>query len=66
MLYKRIANAADEDALRELQVEMIDRFGLLPTGQERCSRCGPRQLPLRLAREALFYLQRGVTRLWFS
>jgi transcription-repair coupling factor (superfamily II helicase) len=30
ILYKRIANAADEDALRELQVEMIDRFGLLP------------------------------------
>jgi transcription-repair coupling factor (superfamily II helicase) len=30
ILYKRIANAADEDALKELQVEMIDRFGLLP------------------------------------
>lgn len=30
MLYKRIANAASDDALRELQVEMIDRFGLLP------------------------------------
>ncbi len=30
ILYKRIANAADADALRELQVEMIDRFGLLP------------------------------------
>ena len=30
MLYKRIANTADDDALRELQVEMIDRFGLLP------------------------------------
>jgi transcription-repair coupling factor (superfamily II helicase) len=30
ILYKRIANAADEEALRELQVEMIDRFGLLP------------------------------------
>jgi transcription-repair coupling factor (superfamily II helicase) len=29
-LYKRIASARDEDALRELQVEMIDRFGLLP------------------------------------
>ncbi|MFP4696197.1 transcription-repair coupling factor [Thiohalospira sp.] len=29
-LYKRIASAADEDGLRELQVEMIDRFGLLP------------------------------------
>ncbi|MET0380005.1 MAG: transcription-repair coupling factor [Spongiibacteraceae bacterium] len=30
ILYKRIANAVDDDALRELQVEMIDRFGLLP------------------------------------
>ncbi|MGV8844018.1 MAG: transcription-repair coupling factor [Pseudomonas sp.] len=30
ILYKRIASAADEDALKDLQVEMIDRFGLLP------------------------------------
>jgi transcription-repair coupling factor (superfamily II helicase) len=29
-LYKRIAGAADDEALRDLQVEMIDRFGLLP------------------------------------
>ncbi|KPL49705.1 transcription-repair coupling factor [Xanthomonas axonopodis] len=29
-LYKRISSARDPDALRELQVEMIDRFGLLP------------------------------------
>jgi transcription-repair coupling factor (superfamily II helicase) len=29
-LYKRISSAKDVDALRELQVEMIDRFGLLP------------------------------------
>lgn len=29
-LYKRIASAKDEDALQELQVEMVDRFGLLP------------------------------------
>lgn len=28
--YKRIASAADQDELRELQVEFIDRFGLLP------------------------------------
>ena len=28
--YKRIASAANEDELRDLQVEMIDRFGLLP------------------------------------
>ncbi|UYB53665.1 transcription-repair coupling factor [Xanthomonas sp. AM6] len=29
-LYKRISSARDSDQLRELQVEMIDRFGLLP------------------------------------
>jgi transcription-repair coupling factor (superfamily II helicase) len=30
VLYKRIANADNKDALWELQVEMIDRFGLMP------------------------------------
>ncbi|MDG4559464.1 MAG: transcription-repair coupling factor [Candidatus Contendobacter sp.] len=30
ILYKRIASARDAGELRELQVEMIDRFGLLP------------------------------------
>ena len=30
ILYKRIASAPDQDALDELKVEMIDRFGLLP------------------------------------
>ena len=30
VMYKRIASAGDPEALRELQVEMIDRFGLLP------------------------------------
>ncbi len=30
IMYKRIASAKDEEALGELQVEMIDRFGLLP------------------------------------
>jgi transcription-repair coupling factor (superfamily II helicase) len=29
-MYQRIANAAHDAALKELQVEMIDRFGLLP------------------------------------
>jgi transcription-repair coupling factor (superfamily II helicase) len=28
--YKRISSAADEAALRQLQIELIDRFGLLP------------------------------------
>lgn len=30
IMYKRIANAKNEEELGELQVEMIDRFGLLP------------------------------------
>jgi len=30
VLYKRIASARSREELRELQVEMIDRFGLLP------------------------------------
>ena len=30
VLYKRIAGADSRQELRELQVEMIDRFGLLP------------------------------------
>ena len=30
VMYKRIASAKGADGLRELQVEMIDRFGLLP------------------------------------
>ncbi|MFW1677817.1 transcription-repair coupling factor [Pontibacter sp. JAM-7] len=30
IMYKRIASAASDKALKELQIEMIDRFGLLP------------------------------------
>ncbi|MCH1553303.1 MAG: transcription-repair coupling factor, partial [Luminiphilus sp.] len=30
VLYKRIAKAADAEAIKDIQVEMIDRFGLLP------------------------------------
>lgn len=30
ILYKRIANAKSNEALRELKIELIDRFGLLP------------------------------------
>jgi transcription-repair coupling factor (superfamily II helicase) len=29
-LYKRVASAKDDERLRELQVEMVDRFGVLP------------------------------------
>lgn len=30
IMYKRIANAKDKEQLRDLQIELIDRFGLLP------------------------------------
>jgi len=30
VMYKRLANADSDEGLRDLQVEMIDRFGLLP------------------------------------
>ena len=30
VLYKRIAKAEDAEAIKDIQVEMIDRFGLLP------------------------------------
>jgi transcription-repair coupling factor (superfamily II helicase) len=30
VMYKRLANADSEEALRDLQVEMINRFGMLP------------------------------------
>jgi transcription-repair coupling factor (superfamily II helicase) len=51
VLYKRIA-AASHDELRELQVEMIDRFGLLPTPAKNLFRIaelkvGARELGLR-------------------
>jgi len=34
LMYKRIAGAESDQALRELQVEMIDRFGLLPNASK--------------------------------
>ncbi|WP_372862000.1 transcription-repair coupling factor [Spongiibacter sp.] len=39
MLYKRIASAAGDEELRDLQVEMIDRFGLLPEPCKNLFRC---------------------------
>ncbi len=53
-LYKRIAEAADEAALRELKIEMIDRFGLLPAPAERLFDASE----LRIAAQAL-----GIVRL---
>ncbi|HLS98414.1 MAG: transcription-repair coupling factor [Porticoccaceae bacterium] len=54
ILYKRISATTGEDQLRELQVEMIDRFGLLPEAtktlfrvallRQRCEALGIRRL----------------------
>ncbi|MGO2131937.1 MAG: transcription-repair coupling factor [Halomonas sp.] len=54
VMYKRIANAENDSQLKELQVEMIDRFGLLPAPVKTLLR----QTRLRLRAEAL-----GITRL---
>lgn len=54
MLYKRLAGAKDRDALKELQVEMIDRFGLLPEPTKNLIR----QTELRIDAEAL-----GITKM---
>ncbi|WP_148863214.1 transcription-repair coupling factor [Marinobacter fonticola] len=49
MLYKRIASTKTQDELKELQVEMIDRFGLLPDQTKNLMR----QTQLRIRAEAL-------------
>jgi transcription-repair coupling factor (superfamily II helicase) len=54
ILYKRIANACGEEDLKELQVEMIDRFGLLP---EPCKNL------LRLTRLKLLAEQLGIKKI---
>lgn len=53
ILYKRIASASNQDELKELQVEMIDRFGLLPDP----SKALIRQTELKLIAEKL-----GITK----
>lgn len=45
ILYKRIASAGSEEELRDLQVELIDRFGLLPPAAKNLVRVA--QLKLR-------------------
>ncbi|PWG63216.1 transcription-repair coupling factor [Sediminicurvatus halobius] len=57
VLYKRIASAPDENALRELQVEMIDRFGLLPEPARNLFRLA--ELRLRAERLGLERIEAG-------
>jgi transcription-repair coupling factor (superfamily II helicase) len=49
MLYKRIASAKSPPDLQELQIEIIDRFGLLPPAAEQLFSCAE----LRLMAEQL-------------
>ncbi len=60
MLYKRIASVDSRDALKELQVEMIDRFGLLPEPAKNLMT----QTELRLRAEALGITKVDAGREW--
>ena len=60
MLYKRIASVETDDELKELQVEMIDRFGLLPEP----ARNLVNQTRLRLQADALGIVKVDAGREW--
>ncbi|PXX90972.1 transcription-repair coupling factor [Marinobacter vulgaris] len=60
MLYKRIASVSDKDGLKELQVEMIDRFGLLPEPAKNLIR----QSELRIRAEALGIVKVDAGKEW--
>ena len=60
VMYKRIASAADEAELKELQVEMIDRFGLLPDPVKTLMR--QTRLRQRAERLGIVRLEAGTTR----
>ncbi len=60
MLYKRIASVSDREGLKELQVEMIDRFGLLPEPAKNLIR----QSELRIRAEALGIVKVDAGKEW--
>ncbi|MCG7199229.1 transcription-repair coupling factor [Marinobacter pelagius] len=60
MLYKRLASVTTQEALKELQVEMIDRFGLLPEPAKNLIR----QSELRLKAEALGIVKIDAGKEW--
>ncbi len=60
ILYKRIASARDADELRALQVELIDRFGLLPPAAKNLVRiAGIRASAARLGIEKIDAAEKG-------
>jgi len=60
MLYKRIASVKDDEAVKELQVERIDRCGLLPEPAKNLIR----QTQLRLQAEALGIVKVDAGKEW--
>ncbi|MFL1406283.1 transcription-repair coupling factor [Marinobacter sp. M1N3S26] len=62
MLYKRLASVKSEDELKELQVEMIDRFGLLPDPAKNLVR----QTSLRIGAEGLGVVKVDAGREWLK
>jgi transcription-repair coupling factor (superfamily II helicase) len=57
VMYKRIASAPDLDGLQELQVEMIDRFGLLP--EQAKNLIGITELKLRVQHYGITKIEAG-------
>lgn len=57
VLYKRIASAPNDEELRALQVEMIDRFGLLPEATKNLFAIA--ELKLRAARLGIRKIESG-------
>ncbi|HWO99801.1 MAG TPA: transcription-repair coupling factor [Methylococcus sp.] len=57
VLYKRIASAQNDEELRALQVEMIDRFGLLPDATKNLFAIA--ELKLRAARLGIRKIESG-------
>jgi transcription-repair coupling factor (superfamily II helicase) len=55
--YKRIASARNETALRDIEIEMVDRFGLIPV---------PLKHLFRISRIKLQTLQLGITKIELS
>lgn len=60
MLYKRISSVSNDEQLKELQVEMIDRFGLLPQPAKNLMR----QAALRMRAEALGVIKVDAGKEW--
>ena len=58
-MYKRIASTSSEDQLHELQVETIDRFGLLPDAAKNLFAIAA--LKLRSARQDVLSIEAGPT-----